>query len=63
MNSKSVCLATGSIVALSIALPNEGHAQSELPTVTVVALPRPCSVTWLFRKRMKAPAASAQRVT
>jgi iron complex outermembrane receptor protein len=37
MNSKSVCLATVSIVALSIALPNEGHAQSELPTVTVVA--------------------------
>jgi len=37
MNSKSVCLATVSIVALSVALPNEGHAQSELPTVTVVA--------------------------
>ncbi|GAB1717562.1 MAG: TonB-dependent siderophore receptor [Nitrobacter sp.] len=37
MNSKSVCLATVSIVALSIALPDEGHAQSELPTVTVVA--------------------------
>jgi iron complex outermembrane receptor protein len=40
MNAKSLCLATVSVVALSIGGPGAGHAQSELPTVTVVA-PQP----------------------
>jgi iron complex outermembrane recepter protein len=37
MNLRSVCLGTVSIVALSIGLPDEGLAQSELPPVTIVA--------------------------
>jgi iron complex outermembrane receptor protein len=36
-NLKRVCLGGVSIVALSIGLPNDGHAQSTLPTLTVVA--------------------------
>ncbi|MEH6951759.1 TonB-dependent siderophore receptor [Nitrobacter sp. NHB1] len=37
INLKGVCLGSVSIVALSIGLPNDGHAQSELPPVTVIA--------------------------
>jgi iron complex outermembrane receptor protein len=55
VNTKSLCLATVSAAALSIGVPGAGHAQSELPAVTVVApQPKPA-------RRATAPSRHAAR--
>lgn len=67
-NLRSVCLGTVSIVALSIGLPDEGLAQSELPPVTVVApqqrpvrRAKPARATARSQQTSRAAAASTQR--
>lgn len=67
-NLRSVCLGTVSIVALSIGLPDEGFAQSELPPVTVVApqqrpvrRAKPARATARSQQTSRAAAASTQR--